>query len=251
MTEYYPPRENLSIFNANFFGGPVQYVSITGSTGSTGPTGPFGPTGPTGIGGTGPTGGGGIGPTGPIGFTGPTGLTGLTGSIGPTGTYRSSQLTLLLSTGLNANSTTFNNVFSTTYDSYHVNFSNFSNDGITQPIRWGFTSSGVRYTGTSYRTMDYFISNVSSATVVVSGGTSFYLGASDNTANLGFMMDIQNPAILGSTTYNYQGCFANTANLYYWWGGGVDNSSSVFDGFAIFGGGNNIIASCQIYGYSK
>jgi hypothetical protein len=96
---YYPPREELSIFNAEFFNTCATTIyTITGPTGTggggTGPTGPqgvtgdTGPTGPTGIaqvGPTGPTGQSITGPTGSLGETGPTGLTGDRGSTGPTG----------------------------------------------------------------------------------------------------------------------------------------------------------------------
>lgn len=262
---FVPPREQLSIFNAAFFQPCiVEYIGITGSTGERGPTG-FGFTGEKGDTGASITGPSGLSLTGPVGVsvTGPSGdagvgLTGAQGATGvgltgPVGLSGVTQLTLILSTGIDANSTVFNNVFSSTYDAYRVNMTNFSSNNSTpNDIRWGFTASGVRDTTNNYLNRGFFVYGTSAGQFgpSIQTSTSFYVGTTDNTKTA-LTMDIQNPAITIPAMWEYKTFMANTGNTYMWYGGGLHNVNSAFDGFEFFGSGNNIQASCQIYGYNK
>jgi hypothetical protein len=241
---FIPPREQLPIFNADFFRPcAVEYIGITGSTGAS-----F--TGPTGGSFTGPTGSSFTGPTGASSSTGPTGIG---SSTGPTGGI-SQLLTLIQSTGLNSNSSIFSNVFTSTYDVYRINLSNLSTNSSNQTtLQFRLSSNGVTNTANEYYSRNYFQYGTSAGQFgqYAAQSTSSVIGILSNTANTGLFLELYAPSIVCETSYNFSGFLANGVNRTMTIGGGEHNVNGAFDGIEIFGSGYNIIASCQIYGYNK
>lgn len=149
-----------------------------------------------------------------------------------------------------------NNVFTTTYDNYHIKFTS-TNASATTGIFLAFTTGGVS-AGNAHAYVRNTISNAGLSTAA--NGTNFSGPGISITDNYNITngapvasFDVMNPAINGRLTHLMGHCIYYQSSAARFEGGaiwGTLNSGSPMDGFRIYpNSGGTISGIVKIYGY--
>jgi hypothetical protein len=146
---------------------------------------------------------------------------------------------------LNAVTTTVSSVFSSTYDNYHLEFSNLRCTASTLALITLTGGAGVAH-HSSYR--------ISSETGVVtlnsSASAAYWLGIPLLTANVGTQcsMDMFSPFVSLNTQYQFQANHALGGSF----GGGLNTNNASYSGLQIVGlFSTTLQGTLRIYGYRK
>jgi len=153
----------------------------------------------------------------------------------------------LLTTATFTSGTTIqvNNVFSSSYANYLVQFSNVKTS-VNSNISLRLSASGSPASGANYQNGFIYWSSTTLNGVFQATETSIPAGGAGTTDNTAFSnnMTIMNPAVALPTQYHYQAHGQSTANVL----NGVHQVSTAYDGFQIFGG-TFTSGTIRVYGY--
>jgi hypothetical protein len=154
-----------------------------------------------------------------------------------------------------ATSGTFDNVFTTTYDSYRIVISNAQ--GVSQLNSWymRFLDTNGTPLTTSYYSTSYGQDFASGTTGFLTFSTTIgvYLGPIANASGSGVVLDVYNPrlsattAVSGQYTTVYSGSQFSGGTIYGWY-----TATTAMRGFAIYNNAATALTgTVRIYGYRQ
>ncbi len=166
-------------------------------------------------------------------------------------TPESGALTLISTTTLSGSTTNVDNVFSSTYDNYHIEVCMDSNTGVGA-LSMQMRAGGSAYSGAGYYFGVYQIDWAGSAATVSNGAgsTSARLGTTFNGAPSPVTMTMYNPNRALRTTFQGLSLGADTgASGSQMFMGGFISTTTQYDGFSIIGGSQT--GKVRVYGYGN
>lgn len=165
-----------------------------------------------------------------------------------------SGLTKITSTTFtNQAAATFDDVFTSTYDNYRIvtHISGITGSGYELHMR--LRTSGTDNTTSNYDSAYFRVNSTGANGAAFCEGSAnkWIIGRTDGPEYLGIALDIYGPQNATKTNmYNcINGANQGTATLAPMFGGNNFNSTTVFDGFKIYGVSGNITGKITIYGY--